>query len=59
MPFDNGMGCMSPLWADIAAKIDSLTVDVAIKQVLRGEAVRALVTVVRPDFYKLIALCEE
>ena len=59
VPFDNGMGGMSPLWADIAAKIDALTVDVAIKQVLRGEAVRALVTVVRPAFYKLIALCEE
>ncbi len=56
-PFD-GAG-MSPLWADITGKIDALAIDSAVKQMLRGEAVRALVTVVRPAFYKLIALCEE
>ena len=57
-PFDNLSG-NSPLWADISAKIERLHAEPGIKQKLRAEAVKALVTVVRPAYFRLIAVCEE
>jgi len=56
-PFTQGGGD-SPLWADISHKIDSLNVDVGAKQRLRAEAIRALVTVVRPAYLRLMDLCQ-
>lgn len=47
----------SPLWSDFSAKVDGLTADDAVKVRLRAEGLRALVTVVRPAFLKLIAMC--
>jgi len=57
-PFDTLYG-QSPLWADFTEKVDRLAVESAAKQKLRADAIKALVTVVRPAFFKLIALCEE
>ena len=56
-PFDAGLKGDSPLWTDVSGKIDRLAIDAAAKQALRADAVKALVTVVRPAFQKLIALC--
>jgi uncharacterized protein (DUF885 family) len=56
-PFD-GLSGNSPLWADISGKIERLPIDQAVKQRLRADAVVALVKVVRPAYFKLIALCE-
>ena len=58
VPFDNLSGD-SPLWADISSKIDRLQVEPSVKQKLRADAVKALVTIFRPAFFKLIATCEQ
>jgi uncharacterized protein (DUF885 family) len=57
-PFDTRAGS-SPIWADFSAKIDRLRADPAVKQKLRGDAVRALVTSVRPAYLNLIAAVEQ
>ena len=49
----------SPLWADIGAKIDSLKVEPGVQQKLRADALRVLVTSVRPAFLKLMSVCQE
>jgi len=48
----------SPLWVDISRKIDALNLDAAVKQRLRAEAIRALITVVRPAYLRLMDLCQ-
>ena len=57
-PFDTLTG-KSPIWADFTAKVDHLNADPELKQKLRADAIKALVTVVRPAYFKLIALCEQ
>ena len=52
-------GGESPLWTDFSTKIDRLEADDALKVRLRAEGLRALVTVVRPAFLKLIAMCTQ
>ncbi len=59
IPFDSGPSGNSPLWADASAKIDQLPVSAGIKQKLRADALKAMVTGVRSAFLKLIALCQE
>ncbi|MBY0511290.1 MAG: DUF885 domain-containing protein, partial [Rhodospirillaceae bacterium] len=56
-PFDSSVN-KSPIWGDVSAKVDRLAVDPVVKQRLRAEAIKALATVVRPAYFKLIALCE-
>ncbi len=58
VPFD-GASSNSPLWADFTTKVDRLAVDQSIKQKLRTDAVKALITDFRPAFFKLIAVCED
>lgn len=56
-PFEGGKA--SPLWADIAAKIDALGSSAAVKQRLRSEAQSALLGTLRPSLVKLMAVCED
>ena len=58
-PFEGRLGGDSPLWADVSAKIDRLSIDGSAKQALRSDAVKAMITSVRPAFQKLSALCLE
>ncbi len=57
-PFDNHPAA-SPLWADFTAKVDRLALDQAQKQKLHTDALRMLITVVRPAYLKLITLVEQ
>ena len=52
-------GANSPLWEDFSAKVDSLNTAAAVKVRLRAEGLRALVTVVRPAFLKLVSMCSQ
>ncbi len=56
-PFDAPLGS-SPLWADISGKIDRLSLEPSAQQKLKSDAIRVLVTSVRPAFLKLIAACQ-
>lgn len=59
-PFTQAMGgANSPLWSDFAAKVDALAADEAVKVRLRAEALRAMITVVRPAFIKLTGMCTQ
>ncbi len=56
-PFDGGKP--NVLWADITAKIAALNAPAPVKQRLRTDAEKALLTAVRPAYAKLITLCED
>ncbi len=58
-PFDKQLSGDSPLWADFSAKIDDLDVGPGVKQALRGDAIKLLITSVRPAFLKLMYVCEQ
>lgn len=59
LPFESNPRGDSPLWADIKAKIDALGVEPTVKDALRASALRALVTVLRPAYISLMAVCAE
>ncbi len=58
-PFDDSPSGASPLWADVSAKFERLDLDLGVKQRLRGNVVKALVTAVRPAYLRLISVCVE